>query len=125
MYSIWEAAGAPLKRRMRRSRGQGGVSLTEVLAATALLGALSGAAVLAVTSAQTRVDESMCALGERELRTAVESYRALTGYLPSNQGILVARSLLEEPSSMWIYQPPTDLSSGQAAFQPTPECVPG
>lgn len=104
-----------------RVRPQAGFALVEMLIVAALLAVLAGAALAVYANSRQRARDTMCEHELETLRTAVDSYQTLTGYLPSNQGILVPR-LLPEPSSRWTYEPPYDLRSGEPAFVPTPEC---
>lgn len=87
----------------------------------ALLAVLAGVAVATFAHSRQRAREAKCEQELHHLETAVQSYQTMTGYLPSNQGILVPR-LLPRPSSSWTYDAPFDLRTGEPTFLPTPEC---
>ncbi len=115
-------SGVPTRRQARARRSQGGFALFELLIVAAVLAVLAGAAVAMYARSRQQAKDAMCQHELQTLETAVDSYRTLTGYLPSNQGILVPR-LLPAPSSTWTYEPPFDLRNGDAAFVATPECA--
>jgi len=114
--------GSRTHRPATRARPQAGFALVELLIVAALLAVLAGAAVAVYANSRQRAKDTMCEHELQTLETAVESYQTLTGYLPSNQGILVP-NLLPEPSSMWTYEPPYDLRTGEPGFVATPECA--
>lgn len=109
---------------MRREpcRGQSGLTLVEVLIVGAILAVLAGGVILVLAGAVTNARESACDEERRLLRTAVQSYRTATGYLPANPQFLVDYGYLDSPSSRWTYEPPVDLLIGEPTYVPTAEC---
>lgn len=100
-----------------------GFALVELLVAVAILSVLAVAVVLAVSAFTERSRETACRADLKILEDAVDSYRARTGYYPSNQGILVT-ILIKDQSTKWEYEPPDDLLDGTPTYSPTPECAP-
>lgn len=92
-----------------------------MLVVTGVLVVLAGVVVFAVVGADTRAREAVCDEELRILRTAVQSYRADTGYWPANELILVPEHL-GTMSSRWDYVDPGDLLIGTPTYEPTPEC---
>lgn len=111
------------RRSLRDLRSQRGFSLIEVLVALGILSFLAVVVVFAVITARDRADAAACRADKQTLQRAVQSYRAKTGYFPSNQGILVT-VLLDEPSTMWTYEPPPDLRTGTPSYSPNGDCPP-
>ena len=95
--------------------------LVELLAVLAVLAVLGAAVIMVVGIMESRAQTRACEADKRVLQTAVQSYRSRTGYFPANQGILVS-VFLDEPSSMWSYDPPVDLQTGQPSYSPFPAC---
>jgi len=76
--------GAP-NRPLSRA-GDEGFTLIELLVVIVILGILSAVVVFAVSGIQDRGEDSACAMEERSIRVAVESYVAHhpSGELPSS-----------------------------------------
>lgn len=112
---------AASEQRRQRLLRQGGFALVEMLAVLAVLAVIAGGTIVVFGASRSRAQDRACEADKQVLQTAVESYRASTGYFPSNQGILVS-VFLEEPSSMWSYDPPVDLLLGEPSYSPIGQC---
>jgi type II secretory pathway pseudopilin PulG len=93
----------------------------EVLAVVAILGLLAVVALVASGTLTNSAQRKACDADRRVLESAVDSYKLRTGYLPSNQGILVSVALVDR-SSLWNYSPPVDLRDGEPSFTPAADC---
>ena len=107
-------------RRARASTGESGATLVEVLVVLSILAVLAGAAVIGVLR-WSNSRPVTCMVDKEQLEGAVHQYQAVTGYLPSNQGMLVP-DYLDQQSARWNYTAPDDLIDGVPEFAPTPEC---
>lgn len=102
------AAVAPRRRGPRRD--ERGTTLIDVVATLATVAALSGyaAAAAADEPATAEARSAACALDERQVRTAIESYREVTDAYPQpagDDGLDAVRDegLLASTSVMWVY----------------------
>ena len=82
-----------------RNRGQHGFTLVELLIVIAVLGSLSGVAVIAVGAIDDGAEQAACDADARVVRTAAESYFALEGAYVDEDG-LVSAGLLADPSEL-------------------------
>lgn len=95
----------------------------ELLAVMAVLAVLAAVAVFAVGGARERSRDAVCDTERRTLQSAVQSYRGKTGYLPSNEGILVGVFLETQPTG-WDYVPPSNLRTGVPGYVAIGDCMP-
>lgn len=110
-----------MRRAGRARASQQGFALVELLTAIAVLSLLAAVAVVLLGAIRERAQGQACEADKRVLQSAVQSYHVRTGFYPANQGILMG-VFLDEPSSMWQYDAPVDLRSGEPSYVPTAEC---
>jgi len=77
---------------------QRGVTLLELLVVVAVLGTLSGVAVLGVGQLRDRVEVAACATDERVLRTAQQAFRATNGTYGDAEELLGAGLIDDLPA---------------------------
>ena len=89
-----------LERRRGTKRGQRGFTLVELLVVVLILGVLAAVVVFSVGGITNRGKNSACVTEVREVRTAIEAYKAQNANVnPANLNTLVTSNLLETAPS--------------------------
>ena len=85
-----------LEQRREGSRGQRGFTLVELLVVVLILGVLAAVVVFSVGGITKRGNNASCETEVREVRTAIEAYKAQNNNTnPTNLAQLVTVNLLE------------------------------
>lgn len=98
----------------RRSPGQQGFTLIEVLLVIAVLGVLAGIVVFSVRDTAPKATASACAIERRTIRTALNSFKADHGAYPTAaeglRALTTAGLLGATPdAAKWVYDPTGDV----------------
>lgn len=89
-----------LERRSRRTRDQRGFTLVELLVVVLILGVLAAVVVFSVGGISTRGKNASCLTEVREVRTAIEAYKAQSAtnvYPPTFATLWTTTQLLQSP----------------------------